>query len=39
METYSFLTFIGGVLVGMGMAMLLVVLAMLIWNKYGNTRK
>jgi|FreactcultureFD7_1027221.scaffolds.fasta_scaffold12846_6 uncharacterized membrane protein len=36
METYSFLTFMGGILVGMGMAVLLTVLAMLIWSKYGN---
>jgi len=31
MATYSFLTFMGGVLVGMGMAALLTVLAMLIY--------
>ena len=37
MATYSFLTFIGGVLVGMGVAVLLTVLAMLIWSKYGDT--
>jgi hypothetical protein len=37
METYSILTFVGGVLVGMGIAMLLVVSAMLIWSKYGNS--
>jgi len=39
METYSFLTFMGGILVGMGVAMLMVVLAMLIWSKYGDTRR
>ena len=39
METYSILTFVGGVLVGMGIAMLLVVSAMLIWSKYGDTRR
>jgi uncharacterized membrane protein len=37
METYSILTFVGGILVGMGVAMLLVVSAMLIWSKYGNS--
>jgi uncharacterized membrane protein len=36
MATYSFLTFIGGMLVGMGVAVLLTVLAMLIWSKYGT---
>jgi hypothetical protein len=39
MATYSILTFMGGVLVGMGIAMLLVVSAMLIWSKYGDTRR
>ena len=39
METYSFLTFMGGILVGMGMAVLLTVLFMLIWSKYGDSRK
>jgi uncharacterized membrane protein len=33
METYSFLTFIGGILVGMGVAVLLTVLAMVIWSR------
>lgn len=41
METYSFLTFMGGILVGMGVAMLMTVLAMLIygWRNRGDTRK
>jgi uncharacterized membrane protein len=38
MATYSFLTFIGGMLVGMGVAVLLTVLIMLIWSKYGDPR-
>jgi hypothetical protein len=38
METYSFLTFIGGMLVGMGMGMLIIVLVMLIWSRRGDTR-
>lgn len=38
METYSFLTFLGGMLVGMGFAMFVVVLAMVLWSKYGNPR-
>jgi hypothetical protein len=33
METYSFLTFMGGILVGMGIAMLMVVLAMVMWSR------
>lgn len=33
MEFYSFLTFMGGMLVGMGMAVLITVLAMLIWSR------
>lgn len=37
MELYSFLTFVGGVLVGIGMAMLLTVLVILVWSKRGNT--
>jgi hypothetical protein len=37
METYAFLTFIGGVLVGMGTAILLICLAMIIWSKRGNS--
>jgi uncharacterized membrane protein len=36
MATYSFLTFMGGILVGMGVAVLITVLAMLIWSKYGT---
>lgn len=39
METYSFLTFVGGILVGMGAAMLLIVLAMYLWSRYGDTRR
>jgi uncharacterized membrane protein len=39
MATYSFLTFMGGILVGMGVAVLITVLAMLIWSKYGDTRE
>jgi uncharacterized membrane protein len=39
MATYSFLTFMGGILVGMGVAVLITVLAMLIWSKYGDTRR
>jgi len=39
MATYSFLTFMGGILVGMGIAMLIVVLAMVMWSKYGDTRR
>ena len=39
MATYSILTFMGGVLVGMGTAMLMVVLAMVMWSKYGDTRR
>lgn len=35
METYSFLTFMGGILVGMGMAVLLTVLVMVIWSRRG----
>jgi uncharacterized membrane protein len=33
MELHSFLTFMGGMLVGMGVAVLLTVLAMLIWSR------
>jgi uncharacterized membrane protein len=33
METYSFLTFMGGILVGMGVAVLLTVLAMVMWSR------
>lgn len=39
MATYSFLTFIGGILVGMGVAVLLTVLAMVIWSMHGDTRR
>ena len=37
MATYSFLTFMGGILVGMGIAMLIVVLAMVMWSRRGNS--
>lgn len=37
METYSILTFLGGMLVGMGVAVLLTVLAMLIWSRRSDT--
>jgi uncharacterized membrane protein len=37
MELHSFLTFVGGMLVGMGVAMLLTVLVILIWSKRGNS--
>lgn len=33
MALHSFLTFMGGMLVGMGMAVLITVLAMLIWSR------
>lgn len=33
METYVFLTFIGGMLVGMGLMMFVVVLTMVWWSK------
>jgi uncharacterized membrane protein len=33
MELHSFLTFIGGMLVGMGVAVLITVLAMLMWSR------
>ena len=39
MATYSFLTFMGGILVGMGVAVLITVSAMLIWSKYGDSRR
>jgi uncharacterized membrane protein len=37
MELHSFLTFIGGMLVGMGVAVLITVLAMLMWSKRSDT--
>jgi hypothetical protein len=39
METYSFLTFMGGILVGMGMGMLLLALVVVIidWKSHGDT--
>ena len=39
METYSFLTFLGGMLVGLGMGMLVFALVVVIWSKYGDTRR
>lgn len=39
METYSFLTFMGGILVGMGVGMLIFALVITVWgwrSKYGN---
>jgi hypothetical protein len=39
MEMYSFLTFLGGILVGVGMGMLLMALAAVIWGRYGDTRR
>lgn len=38
METYSFLTFMGGMLVGMGIGMLLLALVITIWMRDGDTR-
>lgn len=37
METYSFLTFTGGILVGLGSGMLLAALVFVIWSWYGDT--
>jgi uncharacterized membrane protein len=37
MELHSFLTFIGGVLVGMGVVVLLTVLAMLVWSERSDS--
>lgn len=39
METFSLLTFVGGALVGMGLLMLIVVLAMVLWSKYADPRE
>lgn len=39
METYSFLTFLGGMLVGVGMGMLLLALVITIWMRDGDTRR
>lgn len=33
MELHSFLTFIGGILVGMGVAVLIIVVAMFMWSR------
>ncbi len=40
MATYSFLTFIGGMLVGMGVGMLLVALVVVVvdWKSHGDSR-
>jgi hypothetical protein len=37
METYSFLTFMGGILVGVGMGMLAAALVIVIWSKRGDS--
>ena len=37
MEAYSFLTFIGGMLVGMGMGMLIIALVMVVWSRRGDS--
>jgi hypothetical protein len=37
MELHSFLTFIGGVLVGMGVAVLITVVAMFIWSRRSDS--
>jgi hypothetical protein len=37
MELHSFLTFMGGVLVGMGVAVLLTALGMLMWSRRRDT--
>ena len=38
MATYSFLTFIGGMLVGAGVGMLLLALVITIWMRDGDSR-
>jgi hypothetical protein len=38
MELHSFLTFMGGVLVGMGVGMLLLALVITIWMRDGDSR-
>lgn len=38
MATYSFLTFIGGMLVGTGVGMLLLALVITIWMRDGDSR-
>jgi uncharacterized membrane protein len=37
MALHSFLTFMGGILVGMGVAVLITVLTMLMWSKRSDT--
>jgi hypothetical protein len=37
MELHSFLTFMGGVLVGMGVAVLLTALGMLMWSRRSDS--
>ena len=39
MATYSFLTFIGGVLGGTGVGMLLLALVITIWMRDGDSRR
>ena len=37
MELHSFLTFIGGILVGMGVAVLIIVVAMFMWSRRSDS--
>lgn len=37
MEIYSFLTFMGGVLVGLGIGMFMAALVLVVWSWYGDT--
>jgi hypothetical protein len=37
METYSILTFVGGMCVGLGMGMLLFALVVTVWGCYGDS--
>jgi hypothetical protein len=37
METYSFITFMGGMLVGLGVGMLLMALVVTIWIRDGDS--
>jgi len=36
METYSFLTFIGGAFVGLGLGLLIFALLMVVWGRDGG---
>jgi hypothetical protein len=36
MEAYSFITFIGGILVGIGLGALVIALVMVIWGRNGG---